>query len=102
MYEAVEWWPSSLATAFCYYPPPSLFFSLVFTIFTEGQHRNREQGEKKKLLAITFSPGDSGRGELSREGGGMWRRDAVRGDISAISNRFAVSRKGRKNSRASN
>lgn len=83
---------------------PSLpfFFSLVFTIFTEGQHRNREQGEKKKLLAITFSPGDSGGGELSREGGGMWRRDAVRGDISAISNRFAVSRKGRKNSRASN
>lgn len=49
MYEAVERWPSTLATAFCYYP--SLPPSPVFTIFTEGQHRNREQGEEKKAFS---------------------------------------------------
>lgn len=83
---------------------PSLpfFFPLFLQYLQKDNIVTENKERKKKLLAITFSPGDSGRGELSREGGGMWRRDAVRGDISAISNRFAVSRKGRKNSRASN
>lgn len=57
MYEAVERWPSTLATAFCYYP--SLPPSPVFTIFTEGQHRNREQGEEKKAFSdYVFAPAE--------------------------------------------
>lgn len=93
MNEAVEWWPSRLATAFCYYPPPpSPFFFFISSFLQYLQQKDNivtEKKEEKKLLAITFSPGDSGQGELSRRGRGCCGGgDVVRGDISAISNRF--------------
>lgn len=71
-------------------PPPFFFFISSFLQYLQQKDNIvTEKKEEKKLLAITFSPGDSGQGELSRRGRGCCGGgDVVRGDISAISNRF--------------